>query len=44
VPFDAAGIVHLTDELLRAGLDEATIRLVMGENVLRLLGGALPEA
>jgi microsomal dipeptidase-like Zn-dependent dipeptidase len=44
VPFDAAGLVHLTDELLRAGLDEATIRLVMGENVLRVLGAALPEA
>jgi microsomal dipeptidase-like Zn-dependent dipeptidase len=44
VPFDAAGLVHLTDELLRAGVDEATIRLVMGENVLRVLGAALPEA
>jgi len=42
VPFDAAGLVHLTDELLRAGLDEATIRLVMGENVLRVLAEALP--
>jgi membrane dipeptidase len=42
-PFDAAGLVHLTDELLRAGLDEATIRLVMGENVLRVLAEALPQ-
>jgi microsomal dipeptidase-like Zn-dependent dipeptidase len=44
VPFDAAGLVHLTDELLRAGLDEATIRLVMGENVLRVLAAALPAS
>jgi microsomal dipeptidase-like Zn-dependent dipeptidase len=43
VPFDAAGLVHLTDELLGAGLDEPAIRLVMGENVLRVLGEALPE-
>ena len=42
VPFDAAGLVHLTDALLDAGLDEAAIRAVMGENVLRLLAEALP--
>ena len=44
VPFDAAGLVRLTDALLAAGLDEASIRLVMGENVLRLLDVALPSA
>ena len=44
VPFDAAGLAILTDALLRAGLDEASIRLVMGENVLRVLGEALPRA
>ena len=44
VPFDAAGLAILTDALLRAGLDEASIRLVMGENVLRVLGEALPAA
>ncbi len=42
VPFDAADLVHLTDALLGAGLDETTIRAVMGENVLRVLGEALP--
>lgn len=44
VPFDAAGLAILTDQLLRVGLDEASIRLVMGENVLRLLAETLPEA
>ena len=44
VPFDAANTVLLTDALLDAGLDEATIRAVMGENVLRLLAATLPAA
>ena len=44
VPFDAAHVVRLTDALLDAGLDEATIRAVMGENVLRLLAERLPAA
>ena len=44
VPFDASGTVRLVDALLDAGLDEASIRAVMGENVLRLLGETLPEA
>jgi microsomal dipeptidase-like Zn-dependent dipeptidase len=44
VPFDAAGLPILTEQLLRVGLDEAEIRLVMGENVLRVLGAVLPEA
>lgn len=42
VPFDAAGVVHLTDALLEVGLDEPAVRAVMGENVLRLLATALP--
>ena len=42
VPFDAANAVRLTDALLEVGLDEAAIRAVMGENVLRVLAGALP--
>jgi membrane dipeptidase len=42
VPFDAAGLAHLTDALLEAGLEESAIRLVMGENVLRVLGETLP--
>jgi microsomal dipeptidase-like Zn-dependent dipeptidase len=37
-------VVRLTDALLVAGLDEASIRAVMGENVLRLLATALPPA
>ena len=44
VPFDAAGLVHLTDALLAVGLGEPEIRAVMGENVLRLLGETLPDA
>ncbi len=44
VPFDAASLAILTEQLLRVGLDEASIRLVMGENALRLLGEVLPEA
>ena len=44
VPFDAANVVRLTDALLDAGLNDAAIRLVMGENVLRLLAEALPPA
>ena len=44
VPFDAAGTVRLTEALLAEGLDEASIRAVMGENVLRLLGATLPDA
>jgi microsomal dipeptidase-like Zn-dependent dipeptidase len=42
VPFDASGLAHLTDALLDVGLDEAAIRAVMGENVLRVLGETLP--
>lgn len=42
VPFDAANVVRLTDALLDAGLDEAVIRAVMGENVLRVLAEVLP--
>jgi membrane dipeptidase len=42
VPFDAAGTVRLTDALLGVGLDEAAIRSVMGENVLRVLAATLP--
>ncbi len=42
VPFDAAGVVRLTDALLAAGMAEDDLRLVMGENVLRVLGEVLP--
>ena len=43
VPFDAAGLVQLTEALLDVGLDEAAIRAVMGENALRVLADALPD-
>lgn len=43
VPFDAANVVRLTDALLEVGLDGPAIRAVMGENVLRVLGEALPR-
>jgi membrane dipeptidase len=42
VPFDATGLVLLTDALLDAGLDEDAIRKVMGGNVRRLLAETLP--
>jgi membrane dipeptidase len=42
-PFDVEGLPILTEQLLRIGLDESQIRLVMGENVLRVLGAVLPE-
>ena len=44
VPFDAAGLPTLTEALLDAGLEEATIRAVMGENALRLFAAVLPPA
>jgi len=37
-------VVRLTDALLAVGLDDASIRAVMGENVLRVLATALPPA
>ena len=42
-PFDATGIPLITDALLRQGLSEHEIRLVMGENVLRVLSQTLPD-
>ena len=42
-PVRRRGPAGLTDALLDAGLDEATIRAVMGENVLRLLAATLPR-
>jgi membrane dipeptidase len=42
VPFDAAGVIRLTDALLAAGMAEEDVRLVMGENVLRVLAEVLP--
>jgi len=41
-PFDATGLVQLTDALLDAGFDDAAISKVMGGNVRRLLADVLP--
>jgi membrane dipeptidase len=41
-PFDAAGLARLTDALLQAGLSEEDVAKVMGGNVARVLGQALP--
>lgn len=42
-PFDASGLVLITDALLRQGFSEHDIRLMMGENVARVLSQTLPE-
>ncbi len=42
-PFDAAEIAALTDALIAKGLDEATIRAVMGENAIRFFAEHLPQ-
>jgi microsomal dipeptidase-like Zn-dependent dipeptidase len=44
VPFDASGMVVLTDALLDAGLDDAQIAKVMGGNAFRLLADTRPAA
>ena len=41
-PFDAAGMPHLTDALLRAGLTDEEVRKIMGENTIRFLLDNLP--
>jgi membrane dipeptidase len=42
VPFDAAGVVRLTDGLLGAGFDEPGIAAIMGGNALRVFREVLP--
>src|SRR2546421_9745572 len=42
MPFDAAGLVALTDALLAEGFTEAEIAAVMGGNTVRLLRENLP--
>jgi len=42
-PFDARGLVLITEALLQQGVSEHDIRLIMGENVARVLSQTLPE-
>ena len=42
-PFDAAGIARLGEGLLEAGMTEADLRAMAGENALRVLRATLPE-
>jgi microsomal dipeptidase-like Zn-dependent dipeptidase len=42
VPFDASGLVQITDALLKEGFKEDEIRKIMGENVIRVLQDYLP--
>ena len=43
VPFDAAGMSHLTGALLEAGFSPAEIKKIMGGNVERVLRRTLPH-
>ncbi len=42
-PFDASGMVLITEALLKQGLTEDEIAKIMGGNVVRFLGENLPE-
>jgi membrane dipeptidase len=42
-PFDASGLVLITNALLKEGFSEPEIRAIMGENVVRVLLQTLPE-
>ena len=43
VPFDASGLVLLTDALLQEGFSDAEIAHIMGGNALRFFAANLPE-
>ncbi|HSS34751.1 MAG TPA: membrane dipeptidase [Patescibacteria group bacterium] len=43
VPFDATGIVQITDRLLGDGFTDEEIARIMGGNALRVLAATLPE-
>ena len=42
-PFDSSGLALITEALLQQGVSEHDIRLIMGENVARVLLQVLPE-
>ncbi len=42
-PFDTAGLVEITEELLKQGVSEVDIAKIMGGNVQRVLRESLPE-
>jgi microsomal dipeptidase-like Zn-dependent dipeptidase len=42
-PFDSSGLALITEALLQQGVSEHEIRLIMGENVARVLSQVLPE-
>jgi microsomal dipeptidase-like Zn-dependent dipeptidase len=42
-PFDSSGMALITEALLQQGVLEHDIRLIMGENVARVLSQTLPE-
>jgi microsomal dipeptidase-like Zn-dependent dipeptidase len=43
LPFDATGLVQVTDALLEAGFTDEEVGKVMGGNVFRLLADVLPD-
>ena len=43
VGFDTSQLAALTQEMLAAGLSEASIRKILGGNVVRVLRAVLPE-
>jgi microsomal dipeptidase-like Zn-dependent dipeptidase len=43
MPFDATGLVQITDALLGEGFSVGEIRKIMGDNVVRFLMNGLPE-
>jgi microsomal dipeptidase-like Zn-dependent dipeptidase len=42
-PFDASGLVQITDALMAEGFDEEEIKMIMGANVLRVFTENLPR-
>jgi len=43
MPFDATGLVLITEALKHEAFSDREIRLIMGENVVRLLSEVLPD-